>query len=80
MRELIRPRCFTEKWHTSKARELSGDPVLVEKTIHAFALLGYLVQIKENFVFKGGTSLLLHVPEIKRLSIDIDDSVYLSGL
>jgi len=28
--------------------------------------------VEENFVFKGGTSLLLHVPEIKRLSIDID--------
>jgi len=35
--------CFTENWLKSKAQELSGNPVLVEKTIHAFALLGYLV-------------------------------------
>ncbi|MEA1986141.1 MAG: nucleotidyl transferase AbiEii/AbiGii toxin family protein, partial [Candidatus Marinimicrobia bacterium] len=54
------------------SKELSGDPVLVEKTIHAFALLGYLVQLENNFVFKGGTSILLHISKIKRLSIDID--------
>ena len=68
----IKQSCFNKKWLKSKAAELSGDPVLVEKTIHAFALLGYIVQLEENFVFKGGTSLLLHVPHIKRLSIDID--------
>jgi len=72
MKELIKNTCFTENWLKSKARELSGNPVLVEKSIHAFALLGYLVQLEENFIFKGGTSLLLHVPQIKRLSIDID--------
>ena len=44
----------------------------MEKAVHAFTLLGYLVQMEESFVFKGGTSLLLHVPRMKRLSIDID--------
>ena len=72
MRELVKPRCFTEEWLKLKASQLSGDPLLVEKTIHAFALLGYLVQLEKEFVFKGGTSLLLHVPRMKRLSIDID--------
>ncbi len=72
MQQLINANCFTENWIESKAKKLSGDPVLVEKTIHAFALLGYLVQLEKNFIFKGGTGLLLHVPEIKRLSIDID--------
>ena len=72
MQELIKTYCFTNKWLTFKAKDLSGDPVLIEKTVHAFALLGYLVQLEENFVFKGGTSLLLHVSEVKRLSIDID--------
>ena len=56
----------------AKKKEFSGDPILIEKVIHAFALLGYLVQIELDFVFKGGTSLLLHVQQIKRLSIDID--------
>lgn len=72
MQELIKSHYFTEEWLTSKPKDLSGNPVLIEKTVHAFALLGYLVQLEENFVFKGGTSLLLHVPKIKRLSIDID--------
>lgn len=72
MQELLKPECFTEKWLKNSSKELSGDPVLFEKTAHAFALLGYLVQLEENFIFKGGTSLLLHVSQIKRLSIDID--------
>ncbi|MEA3391831.1 MAG: nucleotidyl transferase AbiEii/AbiGii toxin family protein [Candidatus Marinimicrobia bacterium] len=69
---LLKEECFTEKWINAKSRELSGNPDLIEKTLHAFALLGYLVQLESNFLFKGGTSLLLHVPKIKRLSIDID--------
>lgn len=68
----MKKHCFTADWINTKKDDLSGDPILIEKTIHAFALLGYLVQTKTNFIFKGGTSLLLHVPRIKRLSIDID--------
>jgi hypothetical protein len=34
--------------------------------------LAYLTETGLEFVFKGGTSLLLHIPTIKRLSIDID--------
>ncbi|MFH1029111.1 MAG: nucleotidyl transferase AbiEii/AbiGii toxin family protein, partial [Pseudomonadota bacterium] len=37
-----------------------------------FALLGHLAESGLEFVFKGGTSLLLHAPAIRRLSIDID--------
>lgn len=40
--------------------------------LHAFALLGHLAESDLKFVFKGGTSLLLHLPVIRRLSIDID--------
>ncbi len=72
MQRFIKEHCFIADWIEAKRKELSGDPVLIEKTIHAFALLGYLVQIEADFIFKGGTSLLLHVPEIRRLSIDID--------
>lgn len=49
-----------------------GDPTLIEKTIHAFALLGHLAKMKIPFVFKGGTSLLLRLPQFRRLSIDVD--------
>lgn len=72
MQELIKSNCFTKNYLVAKAKELSGDPKLIEKTIHAFALLGYLVQLEHNFIFKGGTSLLLHIQEIKILSIDLD--------
>ena len=44
----------------------------LEKCLHAFELLGRLQQEGLDFVFKGGTSLLLRIPEPHRLSIDID--------
>ncbi len=44
----------------------------VEKTIYAFELLSLLTEHGFDFVFKGGTSLLLVLPEPTRLSIDID--------
>ncbi len=65
--------CFTADWLENKRRELRGvDPSLLERALHAFALLGHLAESDLKFVFKGGTSLLLHVPVIRRLSIDID--------
>ena len=46
------------------------DPILVERLTYGFELLGHLASAKIDFVFKGGTALLLVLPEIKRLSID----------
>ena len=70
---MIADQCFTIEWQTSKREELGGcDPVLLEKTIHAFALLDALAVRGLEFVFKGGTSLLLRLPRIQRLSIDVD--------
>lgn len=48
------------------------DKILVEKVIRALLLLEGLVQAEVPFVFKGGTSLMLHFNSSKRLSIDID--------
>lgn len=48
------------------------DITLIEKTIRAFSLLESLVLSGCPFVFKGGTSLMLHLKSAKRLSIDID--------
>ncbi|KOY84326.1 hypothetical protein AD998_21500 [bacterium 336/3] len=50
----------------------NADKILVEKVIHALLLLEGLAQIKMEFVFKGGTSLMLLFNSTKRLSIDID--------
>ena len=70
---MIADLCFTADWLDRKRKELKGvDPGLLERALHAFALLGHLAESNLEFVFKGGTSLLLHVPVIRRLSIDID--------
>lgn len=70
---MIAEICFTADWLDKKRKELKGvDPSLLERALHAFALLGHLAENDLKFVFKGGTSLLLHVPVIRRLSIDID--------
>jgi len=66
-------KCFTSEWILAKRAEFGGgDPVLIEKTIHAFALLCHLARRGVPLVFKGGTSLLLRLPRPKRLSIDVD--------
>jgi hypothetical protein len=48
------------------------DPGILEKCVHALTLVGYLVESGLPFIFKGGTSLLLHLPQVRRLSRDID--------
>jgi len=48
------------------------DPGIFEKTVYAFKLLAELLKIYPNLVFKGGTSILLHIFPPIRLSIDID--------
>lgn len=55
----------------SKAKG-NADRILVEKAIRALLLLEGLVLLEIPFVFKGGTSLMLHFNSTKRLSIDID--------
>jgi predicted nucleotidyltransferase component of viral defense system len=50
----------------------NADKILVEKVIRALLLLEGLVKKQLPFVFKGGTSLMLHFNSTKRLSIDID--------
>ncbi len=70
---MIADECFSGEWQARKREELGGcDPVLLEKTIHAFTLLDALASRGLDFVFKGGTSLLLRLPRIRRLSIDAD--------
>lgn len=74
MENIIKKDSFAaDSWRINSANnKFKGDPLLFEKTLHAFSLLSYLAQIDLNFVFKGGSSLLLHSKKIRRLSIDID--------
>lgn len=69
---MIPEKCFTSEWLQKKALVIKADPGLLGKAVHSFALLGHLADSGLDFVFKGGTSLLLHVPVARRLSIDID--------
>ncbi|MEI8038260.1 MAG: nucleotidyl transferase AbiEii/AbiGii toxin family protein [Verrucomicrobiota bacterium] len=49
-----------------------ADPIILEKAVFALTLLDLLARTGLDFVFKGGTALLLHLPQPNRLSIDID--------
>lgn len=70
---MISEECITIEWiKTVSAQNNGADKILVEKAIRALRLLEGLVDEKVEFVFKGGTSLMLLLESIKRLSIDID--------
>ncbi|MDF7824461.1 nucleotidyl transferase AbiEii/AbiGii toxin family protein [Pontiellaceae bacterium B12227] len=70
---MILGKCFSESHVRQCCKEMNlQGTLLLEKSIHALALLGSLSESGIPFVFKGGTSLLLHLTEIRRLSIDID--------
>lgn len=70
---MIKQRCFEKDWVLEQKQRLGRvNPGILETAIHALALLGHLAESDLPFVFKGGTSLLLHLDPIRRLSIDID--------
>jgi|LSQX01.2.fsa_nt_gb predicted nucleotidyltransferase component of viral defense system len=49
-----------------------ANPMLIEKATKALHLLELLTETTLNFIFKGGTSLLLLLDKMHRFSIDID--------
>ncbi|MEK6917234.1 MAG: nucleotidyl transferase AbiEii/AbiGii toxin family protein [Nanoarchaeota archaeon] len=55
-----------------KERHGKADPGIIEKVIYALSMVEQLSIAKLNFVFKGGTSLFLLLPEPRRFSIDVD--------
>lgn len=70
---MINPKSRSIEWITEAAERLGvHDIALVEKTIRAFSLLEALAHSGCPFIFKGGSSLMLHLHTSKRLSIDID--------
>lgn len=70
---MINPKSRSVEWITEAAQYIGvHDIALVEKTIRAFSLLEALARSGCPFVFKGGSSLMLHLNTSKRLSIDID--------
>lgn len=70
---MINQKEITTEWLKQVSKQHgNADKILVEKVIRALLLLEGLVKQKVNFVFKGGTALMLHFNSAKRLSIDID--------
>ena len=70
---MISPKSRSLDWITQTAARIGvHDIALVEKTIRAFSLLEALARSGCPFLFKGGSSLMLHLNTSKRLSIDID--------
>jgi len=69
---MITQKSITKEWieHVSKIQK--ADKILVEKVIRALMLLEGLANTDLNFVFKGGTALMLMLEKSRRLSIDID--------
>lgn len=70
---MIKPHCHTREWIEAQRAALSAaDPGILERAIFALTLLEAVSRSGLDYVFKGGTSLLLHLPRPLRLSIDID--------
>jgi len=70
---MIDPKTYTLAWVESVSKKHGNtDKILVEKTIRALTLLTELKASGLNFIFKGGTALMLLLEKPKRLSIDID--------
>jgi predicted nucleotidyltransferase component of viral defense system len=72
---MIRDICFTDEW-TNRFKEQEEhkriNNIILEKMIYALHLLESLAANGLDFVFKGGTSLVLLLEEDNRFSIDID--------
>lgn len=71
---MVNTKSYTIEWITDLRNKLGKriDPKLIEKVIYALTLLEQLQLNNLNFVFKGGTALLLATETPKRFSIDID--------
>ena len=63
---------FTKENIQILAEKSGRDISIIERTIFAFGLLEALTRVGLPFIFKGGTSLILLLKKIQRLSTDID--------
>jgi predicted nucleotidyltransferase component of viral defense system len=70
---MIHSHSYSRDWLDNlKAKYNKINPPLLEKMIRALGLVELLKYNSLDFVFKGGTSLILHFADPKRFSIDID--------
>ena len=70
---MIAGKSLDLEWINQVSSDNRGvDRILIEKVIRALLLLEGLAKVDLDFVFKGGTALMLLMDFPKRLSIDID--------
>jgi len=70
---MITSRSRSQEWIMGIRETAFGrDPILIEKMIMALTLLENLQSSGLDFIFKGGTSLILLFKTPRRFSIDID--------
>jgi len=72
---MIKEHCFTEEWLDTFKKQKEHkriNKVILEKMIYAIHLLERIKANGLDFIFKGGTSLVLLLEEGNRFSIDID--------
>ena len=69
---MIHADSLSAEWLLAKTRQYKRDPGLIESMIRALHLLEHLKLSALDFIFKGGTSLVLLMTEPLRFSVDID--------
>lgn len=70
---MIKSENASKEWIEAITKSTKAkDKILVEKVVRALMLLEGLAKSNLDFVFKGGTALMLLFRSSKRLSIDID--------
>lgn len=70
---MISDKTLNLDWiNTVSRKNRNADRILIEKVIRALLLLEGLAESGMDFIFKGGTALMLLQGSTKRLSIDID--------
>ena len=69
---MIDQRTFSAEWLYEKQKQYRKDPSIIESMIYALHLLEQLKFAGLDFIFKGGTSLILLLEKPRRFSVDID--------
>ena len=70
---MLTKRTFSKAWLEDKARQSGAQNAQIfERCVHALELVGRLTEAGLDFIFKGGTSLILHLEPVRRLSVDVD--------
>ena len=72
---MIKEHCFTEEWLDAFKKQKEHkriDKTILEKMVYALHLLESIKTNGLDFIFKGGTSLVILLEESNRFSIDID--------